>query len=284
MILFKKAVALQNWLNVQQKKGLKSGFVPTMGALHNGHISLIEASKKVNNITVCSIFVNPTQFNNSVDFDKYPITIEQDISQLEEAGCDVLFLPSVEEIYPNGLDIEKKYDLGELEKILEGEFRPGHYQGVCMVVDRLLTIVMPDNLYLGQKDFQQCMVITKLIELIGLKEKIAITICPTLRETDGLAMSSRNMRLTENERSISAIIFQTLSFIKNNAGEILPLVLKKEAKSMLEEVGFKVDYVEIADSTTLTSIIDWTESKKAIALVAAYNNEIRLIDNMLLFD
>jgi len=284
MILFKKAGALQIWLDKQREKSLKLGFVPTMGALHNGHISLINASKKVNHITVCSIFVNPTQFNNAADFDKYPITIKQDILQLEKAGCDVLFLPSVEEIYPNGLTIEKKYDLGNLEKILEGAFRPGHYQGVCMVVDRLLKIVLPDNLYLGQKDFQQCMVITKLIELIGLKEKVAITICSTLREKDGLAMSSRNMRLNENERRNAPAIFQTLSFIKSNVDKISPSFLRKQAVDMLEEVGFKVDYVEIADSATLKTIEDWTDSKKTIALIAAYDNEIRLIDNMFLFD
>ena len=284
MILFKKAVALQIWLDKQREKNLKLGFVPTMGALHNGHISLINASKTANHITVCSIFVNPTQFNNTVDFDKYPITIKQDILQLEKAGCDVLFFPSVEEIYPDGLTIEKKYDLGNLEKILEGAFRPGHYQGVCMVVDRLLNIVLPDNLYLGQKDFQQCMVITKLIELIGLKEKIAITICPTLRETDGLAMSSRNMRLDENERQRAPVIFQTLSFIKSNVGKISPSFLRKQAVDMLEKASFKVDYVEIADSVTLKTIEEWNDSKKTIALIAAYDNEIRLIDNMILFD
>ncbi len=284
MILFKKAVALQIWFDKQREKNLKLGFVPTMGALHNGHISLINASKTANHITVCSIFVNPTQFNNTVDFDKYPITIKQDILQLEKAGCDVLFLPSIEEIYPDGLKIEKKYELGNLEKILEGAFRPGHYQGVCMVVDRLLNIVLPDNLYLGQKDFQQCMVITKLIELIGLKEKIAITICPTLRETDGLAMSSRNMRLDENERQRAPVIFQTLSFIKSNVGKISPSFLRKQAVDMLEKASFKVDYVEIADSVTLKTIEEWNDSKKTIALIAAYDNEIRLIDNMILFD
>lgn len=284
MISFQKAQDLQNWLNSQQEKGLKTGFVPTMGALHNGHISLIEASKRVNDITVCSIFINPAQFNNADDFDKYPVTIEKDISLLVEAGCDILFLPTIVEIYPDGILFEKKYDLGNLEKILEGEFRPGHYQGVCMVVDRLLKIVLPDNLYLGQKDFQQCMVIAKLIELIGLKEITAITICPTLREWDGLAMSSRNMRLNENERRRSAAIFQTLSFIKNNAGKIPLSFLKKEGIEMLEESGFKVEYVEIADSSTLKSIEDRADCKNAIALIAAYNNEIRLIDNILLSD
>lgn len=284
MILFKKALELQNWVDKQRELSLKLGFVPTMGALHNGHISLINASKKTNDITVCSIFVNPAQFNNTVDFDKYPITIEQDISQLEEVGCDVLFLPSVEEIYPDGLSLEKNYNLGKLEKILEGEFRPGHYQGVCMVVDRLLTIVMPDNIFLGQKDFQQCMVITKLIELIGLKGKIKITICSTLREMDGLAMSSRNMRLDENERRRAPAIFQALSFIKKKVDKISPTLIKKQAVDMLEEAGFKVDYVEIADSVTLKTIEEWTDSKKTIALIAAYDNEIRLIDNMLLFD
>ena len=149
------------------EKGKTIGFVPTMGALHAGHISLIKASKNENPITVCSIFVNPTQFNDPKDFEKYPVTIEKDIDMLKEAGCDVLFLPSVEEMYPEGIVTENHYDLGYLETILEGKFRPGHFQGVCMVMQRLLKIVSRIDLYLGQKDYQQCMVIKRLIELMG---------------------------------------------------------------------------------------------------------------------
>lgn len=282
MILFKKTSDLSNCIDFQRKKGKKIGFVPTMGALHAGHISLIQSARKDNDLVVSSIFVNPTQFNNPDDFAKYPITIEKDITMLEANGCDLLLLPSVEEIYSAGTGQKKKYELGFLETILEGKFRPGHYQGVSMVVHRLLEIVHPDILYLGQKDFQQCMVIQKLLELTGLSKKIKISICPTLRETDGLAMSSRNMRLSEEERRKASTIYQCLSFINENQQHNSPYELKKLAVKKLEFAGFKVDYVEIADADNLSPINDWKENPKPIALVAAYLNEIRLIDNMLL--
>lgn len=282
MILFKKAADLRKWLDVQQKKDNSIGFVPTMGALHKGHISLLEQSKKANHLTVSSIFVNPTQFNDPKDFEKYPITLEKDITMLETAGCDVLFLPSVKEMYPDGIKPTIHYDLGYLETVLDGKFRPGHYQGVCMVVQRLLEIVKPDNLYLGQKDYQQCMVITKLIELIGQADKIKVSICPTLREANGLAMSSRNMRLKEGERNTATTIFRCLSMIKDNLKEGNLAELKKKAVTMLEEAGFRVDYVEIADANNLSIISNWEGKQKIVALVAAFISEVRLIDNMLL--
>ena len=198
----------------QRKQGKKYGFVPTMGALHAGHISLINDSKKASDLTVCSIFVNPTQFNDPKDFEKYPITIEKDIAMLEAAGCDILFLPEVAEMYPGGTSTSIHYELGYLETILEGHYRPGHFQGVCMIVHRLLDIVKPDNLYIGQKDYQQSMVIKKLIELTGMKELVDLNISPTLREAGGLAMSSRNMRLTEQERVKATAIYKTLHLIK----------------------------------------------------------------------
>jgi len=163
MIILKKSQELQQQLNDYREKGESVGFVPTMGALHDGHLSLLKSSKAENTVTVCSIFVNPAQFNDSSDFAKYPSTLDQDIYKLETAGCDILFLPSVEEIYPAGISERKEYDLGYLNTILEGKFRPGHFQGVCMAVERLLEIVLPNNLYLGQKDFQQCMIIIRLI-------------------------------------------------------------------------------------------------------------------------
>src|SRR5215212_8351624 len=166
MIIFKTPDALSGHINQQKKSGKKIGFVPTMGALHEGHLSLIGVAKKPNDLTICSIFVNPTQFNNPEDFKLYPVTIEKDIEQLIRAGCDILFLPSVDEMYPAGHS-KKHYPLGRIETILEGYYRPGHFQGVCQIVDRLLDIVRPDNLYLGQKDFQQCMVIRKLLQLLG---------------------------------------------------------------------------------------------------------------------
>ncbi len=282
MILFKKATGLRKWLDVQQAKGNSIGFAPTMGALHNGHISLIKQSKKANAVTVSSIFVNPTQFTDSKDFEKYPITLEKDITMLEAAGCDVLFLPSVKEMYPNGIKPAIHYDLGYLETVLDGKFRPGHYQGVCMVVKRLLEIVKPDNLYLGQKDYQQCMVITRLIQLMNQDDKIKVNICPTLREANGLAMSSRNMRLKDDERKTAATIFRCLSMIKDNLKKGNLAALKKKAVRMLEETGFRVDYVEIADVNNLSILNDWDGEQKIVALVAAFMNEVRLIDNLLL--
>ena len=282
MVLFKKATDLRKWLDAQLKKGSSIGFVPTMGALHTGHISLVEMSKKGNPITVSSIFVNPTQFNDPRDFEKYPITIEKDIAMLEAAGCDVLFLPSVKEMYPDGMKPAMHYNLGYLETILEGKFRPGHFQGVCMVVNRLLEIVQPNNLYLGQKDYQQCMVITKLIELMNQQHKITVNICPTLREAYGLAMSSRNMRLKENERKTAATIYQSLSFIKENLPRMGIADLKSHAEAMLEKAGFRVDYVEIAEAKNLTAIDQWNGKEKLVSVIAAFLNEVRLIDNMLL--
>jgi len=282
MILFKKAADLHKWLDDQRKKEISIGFVPTMGALHKGHISLIETARQQNPATVCSIFVNPTQFNDPKDFEKYPVTIEKDITLLEQAGCDVLFLPSVKEMYPGGIKTTRHYDLGFLETILDGKFRPGHFQGVCMIVHRLLEIVNPDNLYLGQKDYQQCMVITKLIELINMADKIKVNICPTLREADGLAMSSRNMRLNKEERIIATTIYHSLLHIKNNINGKQVAPLKQEAIAMLEKAGFKVDYVEIANAVNLSPVSNWDGKEKIVALVAAFMNEVRLIDNMLL--
>lgn len=282
MILFKKTGDLHKWLDGQRKKRKKIGFVPTMGALHKGHISLIERSSKSNQVTVCSIFVNPTQFNDPKDYEKYPVTIEKDIELLENAGCDVLFLPSVTEMYPEGLDLTMHYDLGYLETILEGKFRPGHFQGVCVVVHKLLEKVLPDNLYLGQKDYQQCMVITKLVDLIGLKNEITINICPTLREPDGLAMSSRNIRLKEDERKKAVAIFQSLLFIRDNLKKGDLSVLKHEANSLLTKNGFKTDYIEIAGANDLSLVNEWDGKIKLVAVAAAFLNEVRLIDNMLL--
>lgn len=281
MILLKKIADQRKWLDAQEEMGNKIGFVPTMGALHRGHISLIEASIKENNVTVSSIFVNPAQFNNSLDLAKYPITIEKDIALLEKAGCDILFLPSVDEIYPDGPS-DLNYDLGYLETVLEGKYRPGHFQGVCMVVHRLLDIVRPGNLYLGQKDYQQCMVINRLIEITGKAEQIKINICPTVREPGGLAMSSRNLRLSIEERKKATAIFQSLQVIKKNIqpGELA--AWKEEALAILKKAGFEPDYVEIAAAADLSLRSSWDGKEKLVALAAAYLGGVRLIDNMLL--
>jgi pantoate--beta-alanine ligase len=282
MILFKKATDLRNYLDAQVSKGKKIGFVPTMGALHAGHISLAKACKQANDLTVSSLFVNPTQFNDKKDFEKYPVTIEQDIRLLESAGCDVLFLPSVTEMYPDGVKQLRHYELGDLETRLEGKYRPGHFQGVCMVVHRLLDIVRPHNLYLGQKDYQQCMVIAKLLDLTGMSDYISITICPTLREPNGLAMSSRNMRLSEEEKVRASTIYRALCLIKDQVvnGDIISL--KEKASLLLADNQFRVDYVEIADARTLEPITIWDGKQKGVALVAAFLGEVRLIDNLLI--
>jgi pantoate--beta-alanine ligase len=281
MILFKKSAELRKWLENQHKNQRSVGFVPTMGALHAGHLSLVDSARKNNAVTVCSIFVNPTQFNDKKDFDKYPITLEKDISMLLEAETDILFLPDVNEIYGNADRPQEYYELGYLETVLEGSSRPGHFQGVCMVVRRLLEIVQPDTLYLGQKDYQQCLVIKKLVGMIN-QDKINIQVSPTFREPDGLAMSSRNMRLTESERKKAPFIYKTLEFIKKNIRPGDLTQLKTEAATLLEKEGFKVDYAELADAETLELKESWDGNKKLVALVAAFLNEIRLIDNLII--
>ncbi len=280
MILVKKIKELRFFLTQMREKGNTIGYVPTMGALHQGHISLINNSKNTNPITVSSIFVNPTQFNDPKDFEKYPVTLEKDIAILEEAGCDILFLPSVAEMYPTAFNNLQQYDLGYLETVLEGKYRPGHFQGVCQVVHRLLQIVEPDNLFLGQKDYQQCMVIKKLIELVNLK--VNVIVCATLREDDGLAMSSRNMRLNKQEREKAVKIYDALAFLKREIKPGYVEDIKERALQYLTAEGFKPDYVAIASAANLELIEYWDGKENIVALIAAYLNEVRLIDNMLL--
>lgn len=278
MIIYHKSSDLTSHIETEKKNGKTIGFVPTMGALHEGHMSLIECSLGENDITVCSIFVNPTQFNNKTDFEKYPKTTVQDVQFLEEAGCHILFLPDVEEIYPPGFASEH-FELGKLENILEGAYRPGHFQGVCMVVNRLLALVPSTTLFLGKKDYQQCMVIQKLIELKSIPTKLVL--CETKREIDGLAMSSRNMRLGTDERLQSRSIFETLTFMKNEL-DLKPFdEIEKLAKQKLELAGFEVDYVRITD-VQLQNIEKKKENSKIIGLIAATINGIRLIDNLTL--
>lgn len=282
MIIFKNADQLSEFLYQKRKKEQKIGFVPTMGALHQGHHTLINTSVERNDLTVCSIFVNPTQFNDAEDYKKYPVTVEKDIEMLESSGCDIFFLPSVSEIYPKGLLELITYDLGFLETVLEGEFRPGHFQGVCQVVHRLLEIVKPDKLYLGQKDYQQCMVIKKLLSLINPDTEIKIEIEPTVREADGLAMSSRNKRLSAAARKNASEISKALLYVKENIKKADTTDLVKKTLSQLSSKGFKIDYIKIADAGTLAEVKDWDGELKIIVLVAAFIDGVRLIDNMLI--
>lgn len=278
MIIFKNAVDITSFLTTQRNIQ-QIGFVPTMGALHAGHLSLVERCKRENGIAVCSIFINPTQFNNADDFKHYPVTIEKDIQLLIKAGCDLLFLPPVSEIYPYGYQ-KKIYELGKIESILEGFHRPGHFQGVCQVVDRLLEIIVPQRLYMGQKDYQQCLVIHKLLELSGKAKRHELVIEPTIRETNGLAMSSRNMRLSAEEHQRAAAIFKCLRYSQQQLPFEPISEIKKHSKEILEKEGFIVDYVEIADATTLEPAV--AKAPNLVGLIAATINKVRLIDNLLL--
>jgi pantoate--beta-alanine ligase len=248
-----------------------------MGALHQGHISLIREAKKNNDIVVCSIFVNPTQFNNPTDLAKYPKTLEADIDKLTLADCDILFLPEVKEMYKDG-EQTKHYELGYLENILEGKYRLGHFQGVCIIVDKLLNAVEPNNIYMGKKDYQQCMVVQAMLQTE--KHATKLQICETVREPDGLAMSSRNMRLNETERKQALRIIESLKLVKENIKPGNLLMLKEEAINFLLNNGYKVDYIEIADASNLTLVNEWDGKQKLVVLVAAFLNEVRLIDNI----
>lgn len=283
MIICKTKTLLSAFINKYLKQHTTIGFVPTMGALHEGHIALVKESKRKSEITVASIFVNPTQFNDISDFEKYPITIETDIELLEKAGCDILFLPSVQEIYEKGIHNVKHYDLDYLEEILEGKYRKGHFQGVCNVVENLLKMVQPNYLFLGQKDYQQCMVINRLIQLMNWQDIISLIYVPTVRENNGLAMSSRNKRLTENEKDNATIIFKSLNYIKENYMHQSFHNLIETCKQNLLNNGFhKIDYICICNANSLQIVDSYNENTKMVALIAAFIGEVRLIDNMLL--
>ena len=280
MILFKRSEDLLHWLNIQKKASKITGFVPTMGALHDGHMHLIDVCRSTTGLCVCSIFVNPAQFNDPKDFEKYPVSLEKDIDLLVRAGTDVLFLPSVSEIYPEGNSGLETYDLDGIESVLEGRFRPGHFQGVCQVMNRLLSRVKPDDLFMGQKDYQQCLVVEKLVR--DLKLTIRFHVVDTVREPDGLALSSRNRRLTTDQRRNAVAISQALSDIKEKfkPGSTDPVI--EEARKKLESAQFNTDYICIARTGDLQPIQYWDGEEKAVALIAAYQGEVRLIDNMLL--
>ena len=280
MIIIHKAQFLIDYLSKQRNKCLTIGFVPTMGALHDAHIALVNQSAFECDITVCSIFVNPTQFNDPSDYNKYPITFETDVRRLAASPASVLYAPTVAQVYTGGTASLEHYDLGYLETLLEGQFRPGHFQGVCQVVSRLLNTVFPDKLFMGQKDYQQCMVIKKLLEM--LKLRTALVTCPTLRENDGLAMSSRNMRLNGEQRKKAPLIYEVLTGIKNQLEPGNVDHLKRAAADRLSKGGFRVEYVEIADASTLRPCNQWDGSSQLVALVAAFLGEVRLIDNILL--
>jgi pantoate--beta-alanine ligase len=277
MLIYTKIADLRAFLKEKKSLNHTVGFVPTMGALHNGHISLIEASKKVCNITICSVFVNPTQFNDKADLERYPRMPEKDAKFLELAKCDVLFLPSVDEIYPK--KDETIFDFGFLDKTLDGKHRPGHFNGVAQVVKRLFEIVTPDKAFFGEKDYQQVMIIKALVKQMG--SSIEIVSCSILREADGLAMSSRNTLLTSEEREIASLVPKLMLEAQKIAKEKSITAAKLFIKEETEKVPLmKLDYFEICDAETLEEILEITSEKKAIALIAIFVGKIRLIDNL----
>ncbi|MFT4204431.1 MAG: pantoate--beta-alanine ligase [Chitinophagaceae bacterium] len=281
MVIFKRIDDLQKFIKKKKENGRSVGFFPTMGALHDGHLSLLEKAEVETDVTVCSIFVNPTQFNDPNDFDKYPVSIEQDIYLLETHGCDVLFLPDATEIYPDGQELGEPYQLGTVEHVLEGAFRPGHFQGVCQVVNRLLDIVQPDELFMGQKDYQQIMVVQKMVE----EKHIAVqmVIVPTKRAENGLALSSRNARLSKTGTDKALVLSRALSYIKNNIAKADFRILEENATREILDNGFsKVDYVSIRNANDLSEVDQYTRGVPLVVLTAAYIDGVRLIDNMLL--
>lgn len=278
MLIFTKIGELKGFLDRIKSEGKTIGFVPTMGALHSGHISLIEISKKGTELTVCSIFVNPTQFNDKNDLARYPRTPEKDIKMLEIAGCDVLFMPSVDEMYPQP-DL-RKFDFGYLDKILDGSHRPGHFNGVAQIVSKFFDIVQPHKAFFGSKDYQQVAIVKELVK--QMNSPIEIIACPISRESDGLAMSSRNTLLSSEERKAASIIPELLNKIipmkedKCEVHEIREYIINR----LKEKDIYKLDYFVICDAKTLKEVSKFSEATQYVALIACFVGKIRLIDNI----
>ena len=279
MEIFKQIAPLKAFLTQLRFQGKSLGLVPTMGALHAGHISLLKACQAQNQVTISSIFVNPIQFNNKNDLLKYPRTLEKDIEMLTQAGCDVLFCPETDEMYPH--DSILTMDFGDLDKTMEGSFRPGHFSGVALVVSKLFNIVEPDHAYFGQKDWQQFAIIQKLV--CELNFKVELHSIPTLREADGLALSSRNLRLDPEQRKQAKIFYTVLLGAKADlkAGQDLADV-KKSVSSEVESAGVRLEYFELVDSKNLNSLEYVEHSRQPIMCIAGYVGDVRLIDNMFL--
>lgn len=282
MYSFRHVSDLQHYLSKQQVNNRTVGFVPTMGALHEGHLSLLRRSLADNQVTVCSIFVNPTQFNDAEDLAKYPRLPAKDLYLLHGVGCQVVFLPAVEDIYPPGLSTAVKVDLQGLDQPMEGANRPGHFAGVVQVVHRLLQIVKPDHLYMGQKDFQQQAIIRRMVQALELPVKVHTI--PTVRETDGLALSSRNVRLSDSQRAAATRIYASLQVAAEQlaAGWTVERI-EANALEVLDSPPLKPEYFTLADADTLQPLTgDTSQIERIVACTAVWAGNIRLIDNHLL--
>jgi len=255
------------------------GFVPTMGALHQGHLSLIEESKEKCDITICSIFVNPTQFNNERDLVNYPNTINADLEKLERLACDVVYIPAIEDLYENE-ETAKTFDFGSLTTSLEGKFRPGHFIGMATIVEKLFNIIQPTIAFFGKKDLQQLQIVKALVK--QMKSTIKIEGMPTIRERNGLAKSSRNKLLSENAKTEATLIYTCLNYCKNNKKKGI-IKLKQYIQNQFEQhKNFKLDYAEIVALNTMQPIEKWQGENKNAVCIAAYHSGVRLIDNIIL--
>lgn len=280
MEIFKQIAPLKAFLDTCRKQGLSIGLVPTMGALHEGHLSLIEASRAQNQVTVCTIFVNPTQFNNPSDLQKYPRTLDKDILMLKKVGCEVLFSPEIEEMYEGSSRL--KFDFGDLGNVMEGKFRPGHFSGVALVVSKLFHIVDPNHAYFGQKDWQQFAIIRQMVE--ELKFNLVLHSVSIAREKDGLAMSSRNLRLNETQRQNALAFYQGLLAGRKalNEGSTIAEAQQIVKEKVEQYPEMSLEYFEVADSKNLTLLKNVNDSDQPILCIAGYAGEVRLIDNMFL--
>ena len=262
----------------QRERGASVGFVPTMGALHEGHLSLVEKAVKENAVAVVSVFVNPIQFNNQDDFAKYPRTEEEDFKKLAAAGVDAVFAPSADEMYPENSQ-HREYELGNVAEVMEGKYRPGHFQGVARVLDILFRLVNPRRAYFGEKDFQQIVVVRNLIKNEGLQ--VEIIACPIKRASDGLALSSRNERLTEEQRKVAPEIYSALKYSVEYSNTHSVRATHDTVVERLDAIpGLKVEYFEIVDARTLQPVEEWEESNWIVGCITVYCGDVRLIDNI----
>lgn len=263
----------------QRDRGASVGFVPTMGALHEGHLSLVRQALGENEVTIVSVFVNPVQFNNRDDFEKYPRTEEVDFKLLAALGVDAVFAPTADEMYPENADPCKEYNLGNVAEVMEGKYRPGHFQGVARVLDILFRLVDPHRAYFGEKDFQQIAVVRNLVKEEGLK--LEIVACPIKRADDGLALSSRNARLTGEQRKIAPEIYNTLKYSVDYSKDHSVRATHDTVVEKLDAIpGMRVEYFEIVDARTLTPVEEWEESEWIVGCITVYLGDVRLIDNI----
>ena len=277
MKVFHHSKDIQAYLT-NEKANQSVGFVPTMGALHEGHLSLLQAAAEKDEVVICSIFVNPTQFNEQSDYDNYPQVLDADIELLKSIKVDAVFAPSVKEIYPDGTDNIPHYDIGFLETVMEGEHRPGHFQGVCHIIHVFLDMLKPDHIYMGEKDIQQVAVVQKLTEIRNHATKVIP--CPTLREKNGLAMSSRNRLLSEDAKERAATFNKSLCLIRDNSKKRPFKELKKEADEMMTAAGFTPEYISLCETATLEELEDFDHDKTMRLIGAAFIDGVRLIDNI----